>query len=49
MISFYKHIEDDGMDKAQALRAAQLEVMNTIYCTQPYFWAAFNLMGDWRK
>ena len=48
MVSFYKHIEDDGMDKAQALRAAQLEVMNTIGCTQPYFWAAFNLMGDWK-
>jgi CHAT domain-containing protein len=48
MVSLYKHIKDNGMDKAQALRVAQLEVMNTIGCTQPYFWAAFNLMGDWR-
>jgi len=48
MVSFYKHIENDRMDKAQALRAAQLEVMNTPGCTQPAYWAAFNLTGDWR-
>jgi CHAT domain-containing protein len=36
------------MDKAQALRVAQLEVMNTTGSTQPWYWAAFNLMGDWR-
>jgi len=47
MVSFYKHREK-GMDKAQALRAAQLEVMNMTGCTQPWYWAAFNLMGDWR-
>jgi CHAT domain-containing protein/lipoprotein NlpI len=48
MISFYKHIQDDGMDRAHALREAQLEVMSTLTCTHPYYWAAFNLMGDWR-
>jgi CHAT domain-containing protein len=47
MVSFYKHMKE-GMDKAQALRAAQLEVMNTSGCTQPWYWAAFNLMGNWR-
>jgi WD40 repeat protein/CHAT domain-containing protein len=47
MIAFYSHM-NKGMDKAQALRAAQLEVMNTPGCTQPVYWAAFNLMGDWR-
>jgi len=47
MVSLYTHLQE-GMSKAQALRAAQLEVMNTIGCTQPWYWAAFNLMGDWR-
>jgi len=47
MVSFYKHREE-GMEKAYALRAAQLEVMNTIGWTQPWYWAAFNLIGDWR-
>jgi len=47
MVSFYKHIEE-GMGKAEALRAAQLDVMNTSGYTQPWYWAAFNLMGDWR-
>lgn len=47
MVSFYRHLEE-GMGKAQALRAAQLEVMKTTGCTHPWYWAAFNLMGDWR-
>jgi len=50
MISFYRHLEDDGMDKAAALRAAQIDVMNTpdTMWNQPYYWAAFNLVGDWK-
>jgi CHAT domain-containing protein/lipopolysaccharide biosynthesis regulator YciM len=47
MVSLYTHLEE-GMSKAGALRAAQLEVLNTAGCTQPWYWAAFNLVGDWR-
>jgi len=47
MVSLYTHLQE-GMSKAQALRAAQLEVMNTSRWTQPWYWAAFNLMGNWR-
>jgi CHAT domain-containing protein len=47
MIEFYKRM-NKGLDRAHALRAAQLEVMSTLTCTHPYYWAAFNLMGDWR-
>ena len=47
MVSFYEHIRE-GMDKAEALRATELEVMNTSGYTQPWYWAAFNLVGDWR-
>jgi len=47
MVSFHNNMQK-GMDKAHALRAAQLEVMNTAGYTYPWYWAAFNLMGDWR-
>ena len=47
MVLFYEHVQE-GMEKAYALRAAQLEVMNTTGWTQPWYWAAFNLVGDWR-
>jgi len=46
-VLFYEHVQG-GMEKAYALRAAQLEVMNTSGYTQPWYWAAFNLVGDWR-
>jgi len=47
MVSLYTHLKE-GMSKAEALRAAQIEVMNTTGWTQPWYWAAFNLVGDWR-
>jgi len=47
MVSFYENLER-GMSKAAALRAAQLEIMNTSGNSEPWYWAAFNLMGDWR-
>ena len=47
MVSFYVHLQS-GMSKANALRAAQLEVMNIPNYTDPWYWAAFNLTGDWR-
>jgi hypothetical protein len=45
MISFYRHREK-GMDKAQALWAAQLEVMNTINCTPTSIRVAYSLIGN---
>jgi len=47
MVSFYVHLQG-GTSKANALRAAQLYVMNNSDYTDPWYWAAFNLMGDWR-
>jgi len=46
-VEFYKGVEA-GSDRAEALRLAQLGVMGTAGCEQPWFWAAFNLVGDWR-
>jgi len=45
MVAFYGHL-DDGLNKAEALRQAQMDVKE-VY-PHPWYWAAFNLMGDWR-
>jgi len=47
MVAFYEGIQA-GKDKATALREAQLLIMSTSGHEQPAYWAAFNLMGDWR-
>lgn len=45
MVAFYGYLQQ-GFDKAQALRQAQLDVMEMH--PHPRHWAAFELMGDWR-
>jgi CHAT domain-containing protein len=45
MVAFYGYL-DGGLDKAEALQAAQRDVRK-LY-PHPVFWAAFNLIGDWR-
>jgi len=37
-----------GLDKGEALRQAELEVMGVPRWGKPWYWAAFNLTGDWR-
>ncbi|KYC42481.1 hypothetical protein WA1_21195 [Scytonema hofmannii PCC 7110] len=49
-IQFYKVLKDDKLTKAQALRQAQLYLIekhpNTNY-RLPYYWAPFVLVGNW--
>ncbi|MDZ7961081.1 MAG: CHAT domain-containing protein [Aulosira sp. DedQUE10] len=49
-IQFYKILKDEKLTKAQALRQAQLYLMekhpNTNY-RLPYYWAPFVLVGNW--
>jgi CHAT domain-containing protein len=46
MTRFYQNLgKSDGR---AALRAAQLEVMKDPKFSHPFFWAPFNLIGDWR-
>jgi CHAT domain-containing protein/tetratricopeptide (TPR) repeat protein len=45
MVAFYGHL-NNGLNKAEALRQAQIDV-KAVYL-HPWYWAAFNLMGDWR-
>ncbi|WP_332877349.1 CHAT domain-containing protein [Massilia sp. S19_KUP03_FR1] len=37
-----------GAPSAQAMQSAQLAVLAQAGYAEPYFWAAFNLVGDWR-
>lgn len=45
MVRFYRHLLR-GASKDEALRLAQREVAEG--ATAPYFWAAFQLSGDWQ-
>jgi CHAT domain-containing protein len=44
--SFYAQLGEPGMSKAQALRRAQLELMEGEF-QDPVFWAPFVLVGNW--
>ena len=48
MARVYRHIEQDGLSPAAALRASQLEIRKESRWSFPYYWAAFQLQGDWR-
>ncbi len=56
MRRFYQHLEA-GSTTDEALRAAQVELASgpvritggeTLFASHPYFWAAFQLSGDWQ-
>ncbi|EKV00456.1 hypothetical protein Lepto7375DRAFT_2570 [Leptolyngbya sp. PCC 7375] len=45
---FYKHLLDPNLSKAEALRTAQLEIIQAgEYSKSPYYWAPFILIGNW--
>jgi CHAT domain-containing protein len=46
MTHFYKALQP-GVSKAQALRQAQLKLLNSPRYQNPYFWAPFVLVGNW--
>jgi CHAT domain-containing protein len=48
MKRFYRAMLKDGMRPAQALRAAQLDMLKQPRWSSPYFWAAFTIQGEWR-
>jgi CHAT domain-containing protein len=45
MEQFYKNLAQ-GVSKAEALRQAQLTILNQANYSHPYYWAAFLLTGD---
>ena len=48
MSRFYRSLEQDGLSPAAALRAAQLEVRKQKKWSDPYYWAGFQIEGEWR-
>lgn len=45
---FYRQLLERGQAPAAALRLAQLAVRNDRRWAAPYYWAGFELQGDWR-
>ncbi|HEY2933255.1 MAG TPA: tetratricopeptide repeat protein [Acidobacteriota bacterium] len=46
MASFYRHLQEKGMTKAEALRKAQLNLINQGRYAAPFYWAPFVLVGE---
>jgi CHAT domain-containing protein len=48
MAEFYRAMEKDGMTPAAALRAAQIKMWQQKRWHDPYYWAAFQIQGEWK-
>jgi CHAT domain-containing protein len=48
MADFYRAMEHEGMRPAAALRAAQVQMWKQKQWNSPYYWAAFQIHGEWR-
>jgi len=48
MKRFYKALLKDGVPPAQALRRAQIEMRQEKRWSDPYYWAAFTMQGEWK-
>jgi CHAT domain-containing protein/Tfp pilus assembly protein PilF len=48
MKRFYRHMLQDGMRPAAALRAAQIEMWKRPQWQSPFYWGAFVLQGEWK-
>ncbi len=48
MRALYENIGKSGVSKAEALRRAQLSLLNDPSYSDPFFWSAYTLVGNWR-
>lgn len=48
MKQFYDNWQNKGMAKPEALRQAQLAIKSMPGYKHPYYWAAFEMIGDWQ-
>jgi CHAT domain-containing protein len=48
MKRFYRHMLQDGMRPAAALRAAQIEMWKKPQWQSPFYWGGFILQGEWK-
>lgn len=49
MVGFYRQLLERGLPPAAALRQSQLAVRARPGWSDPYYWGAFVLQGDWRE
>lgn len=47
MTEFYRQLTRTGVSKAEALRSAQLKLLQNSEYKDPYYWGAFVLVGNW--
>ena len=47
MDAFYQHLQDPEVTKAEALRRAQLTLIDNPVYSDPFFWSAYTLVGNW--
>ncbi|WP_293086174.1 CHAT domain-containing protein [Moorena sp. SIO4A1] len=47
MTRFYKKLATGQVTKAEALRQAQQELLQSEAFNHPYYWSAFILLGNW--
>ncbi|HYM01061.1 MAG TPA: CHAT domain-containing protein, partial [Blastocatellia bacterium] len=45
---FYQNMLRRGLSPSRALQAAQLEAIKSKQLDSPYYWAAFEVQGDWK-
>jgi CHAT domain-containing protein len=48
MADFYRGMQRDGMRPAAALRAAQIRMWKQKQWSFPYYWAGFEIQGEWQ-
>ncbi len=47
MVEFYKNLNNPNLNKAEALRQAQLTLLYSPAYKKPYYWSSFVLIGNW--
>ncbi len=47
MVNLYEQLNQSGITKAEALRQAQIKILQQSKFQHPYYWAAFVLVGNW--
>jgi CHAT domain-containing protein/Tfp pilus assembly protein PilF len=48
MARFYKALEQDGLTPSAALRKAQIQMWKQKRWRSPYYWAEFQMQGEWK-
>lgn len=48
MVDFYQGVAARRLDKAEAIRQAQLKMIHSVDNNDPWYWAPFVLMGNWK-